>query len=112
MPTPRIEKEVCGFLGRLNYIAKFISHLTATYESIFKLLRKDQAIQWNEGCQQGFNRIKEYLQESLILVPPVPWKPLIIYLIVLEGLMSCVLGKRNETKGGNINERHNSMGPS
>ena len=43
IPTPRIEKEVRGFLGRLNYIARFISHLTATCEPIFKLLKKDQA---------------------------------------------------------------------
>ena len=41
MSAPRIEKEVRGFLGRLNYIARFISHLTATYEPIFKLLKKD-----------------------------------------------------------------------
>lgn len=30
MPAPRTEKEVRGFMGRLNYIARFISHLTAT----------------------------------------------------------------------------------
>ena len=29
MLVPRIEKEVRGFLGRLNYIARFISQLTA-----------------------------------------------------------------------------------
>ena len=34
MPAPRTEKEVRGFLGRLNYIARFISHLTATCEPI------------------------------------------------------------------------------
>src|SRR3954468_20211601 len=39
MPAPRNEKEVRGFLGRLNYIARFISHLTATCEPIFKLLK-------------------------------------------------------------------------
>ena len=32
MPAPRTEKEVRGFLGRLNYIARFISHLTSTCE--------------------------------------------------------------------------------
>ena len=32
MLTPRTEKEVRGFLGRLNYIARFISHLTASCE--------------------------------------------------------------------------------
>ena len=42
MPAPRTEKEVRGFLGRLNYIARFISQLTATCEPIFKLLCKSQ----------------------------------------------------------------------
>ena len=40
--APCTEKEVRGFLGCLNYIARFISHLTATCEPIFKLLKKDQ----------------------------------------------------------------------
>ena len=44
MPAPRTEKEVRGFLGCLNYISRFISHLTATCEPILKLLRKDQAV--------------------------------------------------------------------
>lgn len=48
MPAPKIKKEVHGFLGRLNYIARFISHLTATCKPIFKLLYKDQAIEWND----------------------------------------------------------------
>ena len=34
MPSPRTEKEVRGFLGRLNYIARFISHLTSICEPI------------------------------------------------------------------------------
>ena len=38
MPAPKTEKEVRGFLGRLNYISRSISHLTATCEPIFKLL--------------------------------------------------------------------------
>ena len=44
MPVLRSEKEVRGFLGRLNYIARFISHLTTTCEPIFKLLKKDQVV--------------------------------------------------------------------
>ena len=42
MPHPCTKKEIRGFLGRLNYIARFISHLTSTCEPIFKLLRKNQ----------------------------------------------------------------------
>ena len=35
MPTPKTEREVSGFLGRLNYIARFISQMTTTCEPIF-----------------------------------------------------------------------------
>ncbi|KAI5436386.1 hypothetical protein KIW84_022749 [Lathyrus oleraceus] len=34
------EKEVRGFLGHSNYIARFIPHLTATCKPIFKLLKR------------------------------------------------------------------------
>lgn len=50
MPVPKTKKEVHVFLGRLNYIAQFISHLTTTCEPIFKLLHKDQAVVWNKNC--------------------------------------------------------------
>ena len=60
MPVHHSEKEVSGFLGRLNYIARFISHLTATCEPIFKLLKKDQVVKWNNDCQVAFKKIKEY----------------------------------------------------
>ena len=42
MPSPKTEKQVRGFLGRLNYISRFIYLMTATCAPIFKLLRKDQ----------------------------------------------------------------------
>ena len=83
MPAPRTEKEVRGFLGRLNYIARFISHLTATCEPLFKLLKKDQVIRWNDDCQVAFDKIKEYLQEPPILMPPVEGRPLFMYFTVL-----------------------------
>ena len=67
MPIPNTEKEVRGFLGRLNYIARFISQLTATCEPIFKLLRKNQALEWNEDCQTVFDKIKQYLQDLPVL---------------------------------------------
>ena len=87
MPEPRTEKEVRGFLGRLNYIARFISHLTATCEPIFKLLRKNPTTRWNDDCQTAFDSIRRYLQEPPILSPPVEGRPLIMYLTVLENSM-------------------------
>ena len=42
MPASRNEKEIRGFLGRLQYISRFIARLTDICEPIFHLLRKNQ----------------------------------------------------------------------
>jgi len=44
IPKPRTKKQVRGFLGRSNYIVRFISQLTATCEPLFRLLHKNQSI--------------------------------------------------------------------
>jgi len=43
-------------------------------------------------------KLKKYLQESPLLRPPVPRRPLILYLTVLDGSMGCVLGQHDETR--------------
>lgn len=83
-------------MGRLNYIAQFISHLITTCEPIFKLLRKNQAVIWNGDCQEAFDKIKEYMQEPPVLMPSVEGRPLIMYLTVLDESMGCVLGQHDE----------------
>ena len=42
MPALRTEIEIRGFLGRLQYISRFIARLTDICEPIFLLLRKSQ----------------------------------------------------------------------
>uniref|UniRef100_A0A2N9FM09 RNase H type-1 domain-containing protein n=1 Tax=Fagus sylvatica TaxID=28930 RepID=A0A2N9FM09_FAGSY len=77
--------------------ARFIAQLTATCEPLFKLLRKDVKIKWTEDCQRAFDKIKEYLLNPPILVPPTPGRPLILYLTVQEASMGCMLGQQDET---------------
>ncbi|XP_070055962.1 uncharacterized protein [Nicotiana tomentosiformis] len=61
------------------------------------MLRKDVATSWTEECQKVFDKIKEYLSEQPVLVPPEPGRPLLLYLSVLDGAFGCVLGKHDET---------------
>jgi ribonuclease HI len=97
MPAPKTEKEIRSFLRRINYIARFIAQLTVTCEPLIKLVRKDVKIKWTEDCQKAFDKIKEYLLNPPILVPPTPGHPLILYLTVQEASMGCMLGKQDET---------------
>ena len=84
-------------MGRLNYIAWFISQMTAKCDPIFKMLRKHNSNKWDEECQAAFDKVKEYLTNAPLLVPPVPGCPLILYLTVHERSMGCVLGQHDKT---------------
>ena len=96
MLEPHTKKQVRGFLGRLNYIARFISQLTATYEPLFKLLYMNQSVQWDDDCQVVFERIKRCLMNPPVLMPLVPERPYILYMTVLDESMGCVLGQHDE----------------
>ncbi|XP_052479604.1 uncharacterized protein LOC128034804 [Gossypium raimondii] len=97
LPPPRTQKEVRGFLGRLNYNTRFIAQLTNQCDPIFRLLRKHNLGEWNEECQVAFDKIKRYLSNPPVLVPPTLGKPLILYLTVFENSMGCVLGQHDES---------------
>ena len=58
MPTPQTEKQIYSFLGKVNYLARFIEQLTATCDPLFKLLKKDTKIEWTDECQAAFDKIK------------------------------------------------------
>ncbi|RDX86766.1 Retrovirus-related Pol polyprotein from transposon 17.6, partial [Mucuna pruriens] len=77
MLAPSTKKEVKGFLGRLNYIARFISQLTATCSPIFKLL---------------------LLERTLNPRTQVLRIPLMMYLVVLEESMGYVLGQHDDSR--------------
>ncbi|XP_052490856.1 uncharacterized protein LOC128043076 [Gossypium raimondii] len=97
LPPPRTQKEVRGFLERLNYIARFISQLTEKCDPIFRLLKKHNPSVWDEECQKTFDKVKHYLSNAPVLMPPCPDKPLILYLAVFENSMGCVLGQHDES---------------
>ena len=85
-------------MGRLNCIARFISQMIAKCDSIFKMLQKHNSDKWDEECQVAFDKVKDNLTNAPMLVPPVPRRPLILYLTVHEKSMGCVLGQHDETR--------------
>uniref|UniRef100_A0A2N9FSK9 RNA-directed DNA polymerase n=1 Tax=Fagus sylvatica TaxID=28930 RepID=A0A2N9FSK9_FAGSY len=48
-------------------------------------------------ARRAFDKIKEYLLNPPILVPPTPGRPLILYLTVQEASMGCMLGQQDKT---------------
>ena len=97
MPALRTEREIRGFLSRLQYISRFIAKLTDICEPIFRLLRKNQPPVWNDDCQRDFEKIKECLLSSPILVPHILGCPLLLYLSVLDMALGCMLAQLDDS---------------
>ena len=98
IPPPKSKKEIRGFLGRLQYIRRFISKLTSTCEPIFKLLWKNEPHEWNDACQKAFELIKEYLLHPFILIPLMHGKPLLLYLSIIEDAVRSIFAQEYDDK--------------
>ena len=97
MSALRTKREIRGFLGRLQYISRFIARLTDICEPIFHLLRKNQPTIWDDDCQRAFEKVKEYLLSSPVLVPSTPGRPLLLYLSVSDMALGCMLAQLDDS---------------
>ena len=102
MPIPRIEREIRGFLGRLQYISRFIAKLTHICVPIFQLLRKSQPTVWDDQCQRAFERIREYLLSPPVLVSPTPGRPLLLYLSISDIALGYMLAQLDDSRNVQI----------
>ena len=64
-----------------------------TYEPIFQLLKNKVPTVWNKQCQVAFEKIKSYLMKLPILVPPIPEKPLLLYLTTTDTAIGALLAQ-------------------
>ncbi|XP_070005529.1 uncharacterized protein [Nicotiana sylvestris] len=87
--------------GLKNAGATYMRAMTAIFHDIMhqkiELLKKVAAIRWTDECPEAFDKIKEYLSNPPVLVPPEPRRPLFLYLTVLENYFGCVLGQHDVT---------------
>ena len=98
MPPPTSKMEIRAFLGRLQYISRFIAKLTSICEPIFKLLRKNEPHEWNDECQSAFELIKEYLLHPPFLIPLMHRKSLLLYLSIIEDVVGSMLTQEDDDK--------------
>lgn len=69
-PVPKNVKQIKSFLGLSGYYRKFINNYSAIANPMTNLLRKDIKFNWDENCQQAFDKLKEILCSEPILQYP------------------------------------------
>jgi hypothetical protein len=70
LSLPRYKKEVQYFLGKINFLRRFVSNFIELVKYITIMLRKDSEIKWTFETRDYFDQIKKSLIEAPILVSP------------------------------------------
>ena len=76
-PAPKNPTELKSFFGMFNFYGKFIPNLSFILEPLHSLMRKDVVWKW-EVEQQAFDKAKNQLQSSDVLVHYDPEKELVV----------------------------------
>ena len=81
------------FLGKINYLRRFISNFSGKIESFAPILRlKNEAeFTWGAGQQKAFDNIKKYLLNPPVLHAPKSGTPFRLYIAAQDKVIGAVL---------------------
>ena len=89
--APTTKKELQSFLGKVNFLRRFISNLSGRTQVFSPLLRlkKDDVFKWEPKHQKAFKKIKSYLTNPPIISPLLKNKSMKLYIVASE----CTIGR-------------------
>jgi hypothetical protein len=68
LSLPRTKKEVQSFLGKNNFLRRFVSKFSELVKHIMTMLRKGNEVKWTIDSRDSFNQIKKALNEAPVLI--------------------------------------------
>ena len=77
-PTPQTVTDVRSFLGTTGYYRRFVPGFSDIARPLVDLTKKGQRFEWDDACQNAFQKLKQCLVEAPILASPDPAKPFIL----------------------------------
>jgi hypothetical protein len=70
LSLPRTKKEVEYFLGKINFLRRFVSNFSELVNHIMGMLGKGSEVKWTAKSRDSFNQIKKALNEAPMLIIP------------------------------------------
>ncbi|XP_059659004.1 uncharacterized protein LOC132305373 [Cornus florida] len=96
--APANKKQVQRFLGQVGFLRRFISNHAGrvhVFSTLVKL-KSHEKFHWDESHQKAFDKIKEYLANPPVVMPPKKKWPLKLYLSAAEESIGSMLAQDNE----------------
>eukprot|EP00253_Pinus_taeda_P029668 PITA_29668 len=96
IPYPRNIKELQAFLGKINFLRRFIPKLAELIRLLSNMLRKDAKVKWSLETKQAFESIKTALTQMPVLTSPQFDKDFIIFSFASEHTIAVVLLQKDD----------------
>jgi hypothetical protein len=96
LSLPRSKKEVQAFLGKINFLRRFVSNFAELVKHITAMLRKGNEVKWTAEPRESFIQIKRALTEAPVLISPDYSKDFLIFSFASFDTVAAVLLQKNE----------------
>ena len=88
---PRSRKEIQSFLGRVNFVRRFIPIFSEIVKDITNMLKKGAEIKWIVEEKHSFEEIKRALTQAPVLISPNFSKEFLVFTFASENTITGVL---------------------
>jgi hypothetical protein len=95
LSLPRSKKEVQSFLGKVNFLRRFVSNFVELMKHITTMLRKGNEVKWTVEPKESFNQIKKALTEAPVLINPDYSKDFLIFSFASYDTLAVILLQKN-----------------
>ena len=96
VPYPRNIKELQAFLGKINFLRRFIPNLAEQIRLLNNMLKKDSKVKWTLEAKQAFEGIKMALTQAPVLTSPQFDRDFIIFSFASEHTITAVLLQKDD----------------
>jgi hypothetical protein len=86
---PRNVKEIQSFLGKINFLRRFVPNFAEIVKLITDMLRKNSEVKWTTEARASFDHIKKFISEALVLASPDYLKEFFIFFICFRTYVGC-----------------------
>ena len=94
IPLPRSKKTMQYFLGKINFVRKFISDFAQIVKPLQGMIKNNAMFQWNLSEREAFDKIKQAIAEAPSLQSPDFGKGFILYTFASDSSLVAVLTQK------------------
>ena len=92
---PRNIKELQSFIGKINFLRRFIPNLAEHLRNMTNMLKKGAGFKWNVEAKKSFESVKLALTQAPVLINPDFSKDFLIFSFSSKHTIAAVLLQKN-----------------